>query len=81
MGQRERGGGGRGEGLTTLTAVDHYQPSTLLCTPQLLCLDPYRSFAHTIRDIEHMLQPPRGGDNHDESFASWHHQPCPIHRA
>lgn len=28
-----------------------------------------------------MLQPPRGRDNHDESFASWYHQPCPIHRA
>lgn len=42
-------------------------------------LSPHRSFAHAIRDAEEILQPPSGGDDHDEPPASWYHQPCSIH--
>lgn len=67
--------------LTILTSGDRINCQPCCLFPWLLCTGPYRSFAHTIRDIEHMLQPSGGGDNHDESFASWYHQPRPIHRA
>lgn len=78
------GGAGREvkvTGLTILTTGDRANHRHCCVPPQRLGTGPYRSFAHTVSDIEHMLHAPRGGDNHDESFASRDHQPCPIHRA
>lgn len=46
-----------------------------------MLLGPHRSFAHTIGDIEEILQTPNGGDDHDEAAACWYHQPSSVHRA
>lgn len=46
-----------------------------------MLLDPHRSFAHAIGDTEEILQPPKGGDDHDEPPASWNHEPRSVHRA
>lgn len=59
----------------------NWVPPASYTAPTSVPLGSYRSFAHAIRNVEEILQPPRGGDDHDESPASWHHQPSPIHRA
>lgn len=54
-------------------------PSLFCASPTPVSLGPHRSFAHAIGDVEGVPNSPNGGDDHDESPASWYHQPCPIH--
>lgn len=57
----------------------NWVPSLSYTAPTPVPLGSYRSFAHAIRHIEEILQPPNGGDDHDEPPAGWYHQPSPIH--
>jgi hypothetical protein len=65
------------KGLYLPSCKSHHYPAL----SQPYATGPYRSFAHTIGYIEHILQPPRGGDDHDEPPASRYHHPCRIYGA